>query len=54
MTVRKAVRHLFPRRIKVNVSVIYRVGEDIDETLKKIEQIADRHPDMDFKISVQW
>ena len=43
-----------PRRATVHITVIFRPDGDLDKSLTEIEKIINRHPDMDFKIAVQW
>ena len=51
---RSIIKRLLHRRATVHITVIFRPNGDLDKSLTEIEKIIDRHPDMDFKLSVQW
>ena len=48
------IRKLLRKRVSVRITVIFRANGNLDKTLSEIEEIMNRHPDMDFKIAVQW
>ena len=51
---RSIIKRLLHRRAIVHITVIFRPNGDLDKSLTEIEKIINRHPDMDFKIAVQW
>ena len=51
---RSIIKRLLHRHATVHITVIFRPNGDLDKSLTEIEKIIDRHPDMDFKIAVQW
>ena len=51
---RSIIKRLLHRRAIVHITVIFRPNGDLDKSLTEIEKIINRHPDMDFKLSVQW
>ena len=51
---RSFIRKLLRKRVSVHITVIFRANGNLDKTLTEIEEIMNRHPDMDFKIAVQW
>ena len=51
---RLLIKRLLHRRACVHITVIYRANGNLDKSLTEIEEIMNRHPDMDYKVAVQW